>query len=121
MVVNRHSPAWIGVSLSYVSVLPSCPLSFLPQHLTVPFSRSAQENSLLYSLFKLTMEALVTPLESWQSESVDAFHWHVVATTAAWKTVTPSFCWLHAVSSVALHAPLSEPPESLHVPGADSH
>ena len=29
MVVNRHSPSWIGVSLSYVSVLPSCPLSFL--------------------------------------------------------------------------------------------
>ena len=67
---NRHSPAWIGVSLSYVSVLPSCPLSFLPQHLTALPLMTAQVDWLLLEIWVAPVIPLTETGVSWLVESL---------------------------------------------------
>ena len=63
--LKSHSPAWIGVSLSYVSVLPSCPLSFLPQHLTAFPLMTAQVDWLLLEIWLAPLRPLTETGVSW--------------------------------------------------------
>ena len=65
MVVNRHSPVWIGVSLSYVSVLPSWPLSFLPQHLTAFPLMTAQVDMFFADIWLAPVRPLTETGVSW--------------------------------------------------------
>ena len=70
MVVNRHSPAWIGVSLSYVSVLPSCPTSFLPQHITALPPTMAQADLPLLDILVAPVRPLTETGVSWSVVSL---------------------------------------------------